>query len=376
MYYKDDWSQAKENLTAFWNGEDIGRPLMAVFSPRTEKSKQFPELQHGPWTGSMEPYGDNDLELITKWWTDPEENLKRMEYWFENTYFGGEALPATYTNWGASAAAGFFGSNPVFNKRSVWFPKVIDHWDTWKWQFEESNNTWWKAIKDIIVHLTDNAEGKFLVGMPEFGNAADNLSLMRGMDDLAIDCIEAPEKIEEAIQIMDTVWIKLHEELYNLTLKANQGGGVLPWMSLWAPGRIDQLACDFSSILSAETFKELFVQDIEKMGTWTEYGMYHLDGPSCMRNMLDTLLEIDCIKAIEFTPGTGSPPTYIPEYIPKYRKILESGKRLYLLAAPHEVMPLCEELPSKGLYLCTYANSREEADTIINKSYQWSKKSV
>jgi hypothetical protein len=374
MYYKEDWNRAKKNLEAFWSGEDIGRPCMAVFAPRTAKSKQFPELQNGPWTGSMDQYSDDDAESITRWWTSPEENLKRMEYWFENTYFGGEALPATYVNWGASAAAGFFGSPPYFNKKSVWFPVVIHDWDEWKWQFDAKTNKWWNIIREIIVYLNDNAKGRFLVGMPEFGNAADNLSLMRGMDDLAIDCLENPDRIAEAIQVMDDVWIRLHEELYKMTVNTNYGGGVLPWMSLWAPGRIDQLACDFSSVISPSLFKDIFVPEIELMGSWTEYGTYHLDGPASMANTLDTLLGIDCIKTIEFTPGIGFPPSTTPEYIPRYKRILESGKRLYLLADPKEVEPLCKALPSRGLYICSYADSREEADRIIQNTYLWSKK--
>jgi hypothetical protein len=142
-------------------------------------------------------------------------------------------------------------------------------------------------------------------------------------------------------------------------------------MSLWAPGRIDQLACDFSSVISPDDFKAIFVKDLKTMGSWMEYGMYHLDGQTCMRNMLEALLEIDCIKAIEFTPGAGSPPTYTAEYIPRYKKILESGRRLYLLAAPNEVRSLCEELPSKGLYLCTYADSMRDADLLIEDTYKW-----
>jgi hypothetical protein len=374
MYYKSDWDMAKENLTAFWRGEDIGRPCIAVFAPRTEGSHRFPELHNGPWTGSMDEFPEGS-DAIYRWWTDPEENYRRMKFWFENTYFGGEAIPATYVNWGASAAAAFFGSTPTFKKTSVWYSAVIRDWENWKWEFDEAHNPWWKNIWDITAFLTEHANGEYLVGMPEFGNAADNLSLMRGMDTLATDCYDYPEEITRAIDYMDARWVLLHEKLYQLTLPVNDGGGVLPWMSLWAPGRIDQLACDFSSILSPATFEELFVRDIETMGSWTEYGMYHLDGQNCMRNILDSLLKIDCIKAIEFTPGAGSPPTNTAAYIPRYKKILESDRRLYLLAAPEEVRPLCEALPSKGLYLCTFADSKRDADLLIENSYRWSKHS-
>ena len=372
MYYKDDWAKAREHLNQFWAGEDIGRPLAAVFAPRAKGCYVFPELHNGPWTGSNEK--SKTQEEIDKWWMDPEENYKRMLFWFENTYFGGECVPATYVNWGASAAAAFFGSNPTFKKTSVWYEKCIHDWDEWKWEFDEKTNVWWNRILEITKYLTERSDGRYFVGMPEFGNACDNLSLMRGMDDLAMDCYEEPEALEEAIRFMDDWWVKLHEQLYQLTVSTNDNGCVLPWMSLWAPGRIDQLANDFSNILSPQMFKDICLLDIETMGAWTEYGMYHLDGQKCIRNHLDTLLGIDCIKAIEFTPGAGSPPTLTEEYIPKYRKILESGKRLYLLAEPDEVKPLCELLPSKGLFLCTWANSREEADDMLKNMYDWSKK--
>ena len=114
MYYKDDWAKAREHLNQFWVGEDIGRPLAAVFAPRAKGCYVFPELHNGPWTGSNE--NSKTQEEIDKWWMDPEENYKRMLFWFENTYFGGECVPATYVNWGASAAAAFFGSNPTFKK--------------------------------------------------------------------------------------------------------------------------------------------------------------------------------------------------------------------------------------------------------------------
>jgi len=91
-----------------------------------------------------------------------------------------------------------------------------------------------------------------------------------------------------------------------------------------------------------------------------------------MQYHLDVLLEVECISAIQFTPGAGAPPTLSPQYIPRYKRVLESGKRLYLLAEPEEVQPLCEALPSKGLLLCTYAPSQEAADILIENTYKWS----
>jgi len=373
MYYKEDWEQAKERLKAFWKGEIIDRCCIGVFAPRkTSKLPPFPELQNGPWTGGLEKFSDDDVESINRWWTDPEENYNRSITWFENTYFGGEAIPATYINWGASAGAAFYGSSPAFNKRSVWYPEVINDWDKWKWRFNERTDKYWNGILNIVKYFLEQNNGRYFVGNPEIGNAADLLSLMRGMDKMSMDLIDYPEKINEAIKFMSDKWILLHEEIYRMTLSANDGGGVLPWMSLWAPGRHDQIACDFSSVISPSMFKEFFVPEIKKMGNWTDYATYHLDGPSCMNNHLDTLLGIEQLKNIEWTPGVGSPPTYSPQYIPKYKKIQASGKNLYLLAKINEIEPLLSELSPKRLYICTQADSEDEANELLRKVGKWS----
>jgi hypothetical protein len=366
MYYKPDWEEAKKRLIAFWNGEIIDRCCVAVFAPR-KKSKlpPFPELQWGPWLGGLDKFADNDQKSIKHWWTDPEENYQRMITWFENTYFGGEAIPATYINWGAMAMAAFYGSQPVFNKKSVWYPEVIEDWDSWEWKFNPATNEYWQQIIAITRYLLDENNGRYFVGTAEMGTAGDLLSLMRGMDKLAIDLIEYPEKVKEAVSILSNTWVSLHEEIYKLTLKANDGGGVLSWMSLWAPGRHDQLACDFSSIISPAMFKEFFLPELEKLGNWTDYGTYHLDGPVCMNNHLDTILDIKQIKNIEWTPGVGSPPTFNPAYIPKYQKIQASGRNLYLLAKIDEIEPLLLELSPKHLFICTQANSEDEANELL-----------
>ena len=145
-----------------------------------------------------------------------------------------------------------------------------------------------------------------------------------------------------------------------------------PGWVLWAPGRIDQIACDFSTAISPAMFREFFVPEVLKMGNWCEYGVYHLDGPACMKNMLSTLLDIASIKTIQFTPGSGAPPTYTEEYIPRYKQILDSGKNLYLLVQPVEVEKILRELPPEGLFMRTYVDSEDEANDLLKKVVKWS----
>jgi hypothetical protein len=120
-------------------------------------------------------------------------------------------------------------------------------------------------------------------------------------------------------------------------------------------------------VISPAQFRPFFVPDIRRMGEWCEYGTYHLDGPAAMRTTLDTLLGLEEVDAIEWTPGASAPPTCSPQDIPAYRRIQAAGKRLYLLAEPHEIEPLLEELSPKGLFLCTHAAGEEDADALLKR---------
>ena len=374
MYYKPDWEKAKERLLAWWNHEVIDRCCIAVHAARkTSKLPPFPDLQLGPWLGGLEEL--EDQETIEKWWTDPELNYQRAITWFENSYFGGEALPITYVNWGAMAMAAMFGSPPHFSKTTVWYPAVIEDWDSWEWTFDAEADPYWRISLAIVNRFMQDADGKYFVGSPELGNGADVLLLLRGMDKLAMDLVTHPEEVKKGVDVISDAWVELMDQVHQMTTEINDGGDVLAWMGLWAPGRIDQIACDFSTIIAPGMFKEFFVPEVLKMGNWCEYGVYHLDGPACIKNMLDTLLEIEQIKAIQFTPGQGSPPpTYTEEYIPRYKKILESGRSLYLLTEPHEVEKILAELPPEGLYMRTYVDTEEEADEMLKKVTKWSAK--
>jgi 5-methyltetrahydrofolate--homocysteine methyltransferase len=249
---------------------------------------------------------------------------------------------------------------------------VIEDWATWEWQCVPETNEWWQAILAIERRLLADASGRYFVGIPEIGDAADLLSLMRGMDRLAIDLIDCPGAVRHASAVMTDLWVRLHEEVHQMSVGVNDGGGVLAWMSLWAPGRQDQLANDFSSVISTRTFREFFLPEIQTMGDWAECGTYHLDGQKCIKTHLDFLLTIPQIDTIEFTPGSGQPPTFTPAYIPLYKKIQAAGKNLYLLAQPDEVEPLLAELSPEGLLLCVPAESEDDADALLTKAAHWS----
>ncbi len=359
MEFKPDWEQAKERFLQFWNNENEERALLAVTAPN-----RFFDRQKYYETYDVERFDDTDTESICHWWCDTEENVRRNEYIFSTTFFGGEALPIAFTNWGAMAMCSFYGCQPVFNKKSVWYHKVIEDWSQWKWQRQD--NEYLKATFDITRAFAENGAGRYFAGMPELGSAGDLLSLMRGMDDLCLDVYDEPEAFHQAVDFLTREFLDLQDQLWPILTPTSDGGSTLPWMSLWMPGRGgNQLACDFSWVISNETFREFFFKELQAEGRWNDYATYHLDGPQCMKTHLDSLLTLPEIKAIEWTPGAGCPPASTPEYLPRYRQILESGKKLVLVADPEEIDFLTANLPPQGVFIKTTAASEEDAKALL-----------
>jgi len=375
MYYKPDWPKAKERMIAWWKGEIIDRCCIAVTSPRKGSNRPpYPSLMEGPHLVDQEGIADNDMEAIKSWWADPETVYKRMITWFENTYWGGEAIPRTYLNWGASAMCGFFGSEPQFTKKTVWYPKIITDWKTFDLKVDFRSSWTYRRIIEITKLFVERCNERYFVGVPESGNVIDDLSLMRGMEELVFDMMgDVPDAILRSImKTMGKVWIDYHETIYNLTYECNDHGGVLPWMGTWAPGRHDQMACDFSSLLSPTLFNKWVVFEIKEIySSWCEYRTYHLDGPDALKH-LDTLISLPEIHTIQWTPGAGNPTAGSGRWIPYYKRIQAAGKNLFLIAPINDVEALLTQLSPNGLFICTQADSEEEAKDLLKKVEKWS----
>jgi hypothetical protein len=358
---REDWSRSRARFEAFWRREIVDRCCVAVRAPR----------KHAVPPPAAEPARDR-ADLIRSW-LDPELNLRRMLADMDRTFHGGEAYPAATMCVGASVMAAFYGARIEYREETVWFHRVLDSLIGHDWEIDLASAPLYRETVAAARYYASESRGRYLVGLPEIGSATDDLSLLRGLEELVLDMLEEPAEAARAIAALAKTWGRVHRELYEIALPANRGGCPLPWMQTWAPGPHYQMSCDFSAVQSPELFRRFTVPEIEAYLRVNEYGVYHWDGPDAIKH-LDALLEIDGLRAIQWTPGDGQEPTASPRWLPSYKRIQDSGRCLVLpFVTPREVELLLGELSSRGLFMSVWAASEEEARALLGRVAGWTR---
>ena len=352
MRYKEDWEKAKMRHEAFWRGDILDRCCISVKACDTYG---FAEKIRIP---------DSDQDRV-KWWTDPELIISRSRLIMENTYYGGESFPAIFVNLGAGGHAGFFRGEKHYFSDTVWFlPEMTDVSDL---EFDENSFLYKKTI-EIAKACVEDSQGDYMVGMPDTTGNADALTHLMGTEELLPAMLEDPEMISCALTKIEDAYERIMSEVYTITRDNNEGGGVVDWLSTWAPGFHAQMQCDMSVMISNDLYKEFILPEIKAQSGFLDYPLYHFDGIE-QRRHLDMLLSVPELKAIQWTQVVGQPPC--TEFFDDLRRIQEAGKNLILIVTPDQIKPIMENLSSKRLFMTTTVKHRDEADAIIKKVTEW-----
>jgi len=354
----EEWIEEKlKRIGKWWNGENKGRPLLWLVA-RTEQACEPINLNKF-W---QSPESEPEFEKIV------DTQIKNISGWT----FLAESYPCIPHLWGSRGTpmsmAAYLGSKVNFREETVWFEPIIDDWRNFKIKFDK-NNYWVSISKKLLETQLKKYDGNFLIWLPDFGDALTVFSLLRGVEKLLLDLIEIHDVIKVKIGEFIDVWKKAHSYFWDLYRKKLPGD--CSWL-LWAPGKTYACQCDFSTMISSEMFKEFVVPEIEMIGEYLDFIVWHLDGPEEIKH-LDTLLQLPQIKAIQIVHGAGKPPCCSSLWIPQMKKIQEKGRVVIAYAnTKEEVETLFSNLNSEKLFLFCGLNFKDksEADEFI----KWTEK--
>lgn len=353
LYYKEDWENAKERLTAWWDLEILDRCCVSVAAPRDGNTNVHIFAQ-----GECNQDDPKDIE---DYWMNPERIWKRNVKRLEKSYFGGESLPLVMPNFGTSGHCIYYGAKYTLKPETIWFDPVVSNLEEQSWIYDREN-LFYRRQREIVQYLAEKGKGNYLLSMPDNCGTLDAIGHLHGSVETLMDMYDCPEALMHAVEEINHGWIDAAETFYQLIKECNEGGSCVGWMDTWAPGRHAQMQCDMSVMFSPDRYKEFAVPELKRQMEWNEYPIYHLDGKEQVRH-LEYILSLEKLKAIQWTNVDGQEtPAY---FIPVLKQIQEAGKRILVMTPASDIPALMENLSSRGLYLHTYAESVEQANEII-----------
>jgi hypothetical protein len=348
MKYIDDWDKTKERFVAFWAGECIDRCSVAVTAPLRGKEDEYNRLKALPRL-----YG----------WGDPQQLIAMNRRKFEVTRFAGEAFPGIWLNLGPSGHAGFF-KDAIWHmdSQTVWYdPSIAD--DEYERLVFDAQSSLYTLTISMAEALAEESQGDYLVSMPDTAGNLDALAYLRGNDRLLVDMADGNPRIFSALEQLQGAWERITSEVHGILKNNNDGGGMIQWLRVWAPGLLAQMQVDMSVMISPNMFNTFALPELIDQSNFLEYPLYHLDGAQQVRH-LDTLLSLDRLKVIQWTSIAGQ--AYPSHFLDELKRIQQAGKSL-LLPIPDvsDLEPLLTNLSSKGLHIVVEAKDEDQVDDIL-----------
>ena len=341
----DEHEKAFERIEAWWRCEAVDRACIS-FTMTRPGARDIGEPERFWPSRGEEP----DLEGLVEWYAKAAEAKLCF----------GEALPKMPHSYGGRGTpmiiAAYLGGDVKFTESTVWVNPVVEDWKSFQVRYDPGN-VWWKRSRRYFELAVEAAKDRFLPSLPDYGDCFTIFSLLRGAEKLLFDIIDDKETVKKARDDLLSVWPRYHAANWEVYRKYFPGD--CSWL-VWAPGRTYACQCDFSTMLNPALFEELVVPELEELGKYLDYIVWHLDGPEEIK-YLDILLELPEVKAIQWVPGAGKPTA--SHWIPMLKRVQEKRRALWLsVQDEREVEAILQELSPEGLFLSGGFTGKTEGD--------------
>ncbi|MDP6779578.1 MAG: hypothetical protein QGI83_22680 [Candidatus Latescibacteria bacterium] len=343
----EDWRIVKKRWEAWWDCDIFDRVVTCISAPRD----------------GVESTAAREADPKTRW-TDVDYLIRSMHDQIRNTWYGGEGLPLFYHGWSVGHSL-MFGCKPHFAQDTIWVEPVPRDGLT----FEEwEDHPWWTWILEATKKVTRASRGEYFV-LPVWGNhAGDNLALICGSEQLAMDVALDPDWVAAAVKRISDILMTQFDRLWELVQASELGiEGSVNYCGCWSPGKTLGFDCDISCMVSPDAFQRMFLPPLVETMHSVDHRIYHLDGP-CALHHLDALLDLPELHAIQWVPGAGQ--EEIMQWVPLLQRIQTAGKAIQVSVAPDEVEPLMAVLRREGLCLCTRSTSEGEGRRLLERVSQ------
>lgn len=276
--------------------------------------------------------------------------------------FAADGFAGLFFNLGAGFAAAVFSSFFHLYQDTVWFE--LDQPMDWSGILDftlTGDNLPWQTALAMARKMADRFAGELVLSNLDLGGVMDILASLRRTSQLLFDVVDEPGRVKSATSLIQAVWQRLHQEIEEIILPANQGW-TTSWMELLSPEPYYPTQCDFAALISPEMFAELGMPHLAREMGFFKKGIFHLDGPDQLVHV-DQLLEIPNLHAIQWVPGPLL--DHMDDIsLELYKKIISKGKKVILsgfIPDAEHLDRLFKKFPPEMFFITCWAKDYQQA---------------
>jgi len=341
-----------ERYAAFWNREDVKRPLVGFSFIGWFPFMEFTACQ--AWKSSQ--YLTPAMITPEAFMADYLRMLREGETLDDDVIRG--ACPM-------QAAVPFF-PGIVGCKLRILPDNVMGEEEHVTWEKAlrlklDHQNLWFRKYMEFAQALVACSDGRFPIShAPDLG-PSDLHAVLRGHNESIMDLVDEPEKSAELLWRLGEIVRDTTEAFWN-RVPLFCGGYFDAQYSLWSPGPIIRMQEDATAVFSPALYRK-FVQPVDRMlAAHFASSFIHLHSTSMF--LLEAFLEIEEIKCFEINNDACGPP--MKEMVP-YFQMVQKAKRPLLIRGtlkPDELRLLLDSLEPRGLFLNVMLNTIEEVGAL------------
>ena len=222
------------------------------------------------------------------------------------------------------------------------------------------DNPWLAKLVEFTRAMVQFSDGRFLIAPPQLRGPLDTLAAMLTPQQMCTDILDQPKAVRQILGELADLWIAVGDAV--LKEIPSHGGGYMARMGTWAPGPAITPQNDCSTLISADTYRELVLpwdQNIVEHFPFTEF---HLHGSEF--HQIPNLLSLENLDVIQLTleHTLGGPP--LDKMLPLTKEILAQKPLILACLDVPSAQQCLEELPPEGLML-TIATAEQEIPSEI-----------
>ena len=349
--WKENFDQSKIRYTDWWNQKGI---VLSMWEHLRKEGEPYEMVSAPPTATGMNQF-----------WFDPEWRADYLHYTMSYYSYKADILPVANTQLGPGSLAAILGAELEGRDDTIWIREKPGFDGPIRF---DGQNPWWKLHKDLLRACVKRSQGRYLVGCPDLVEGLDVLASLKGPDNVMLDLILDPERVHQELRAINDAYFKVFDAIYDI-IKVNDGEMAYCYFSLWAPGKVAKLQVDLSIMISEDDFRTFSLPYLREQCKKIDFTLYHLDGVDAIRH-LDSLLDIEELNAIQWTPGYGQPQGGDKCWYELYRRILAAGKSVMInWVQLDELQALLDNVGNQGLHINVDFKSEadiEQAMKIVN----------